>query len=81
MTNLKNLGFSLSNSGYVQDIEAEIIVQNPTWNQAQIDARVQEVRVNATLFNKPNKKAYKPTVDGAKGARLADIQALIRSTP
>ena len=78
MKNLIKLGFALSNSGLVQDIEKEVIAQNPTYTQPQIDAKVLEVRQVATLFNKPNKKAYKPTVGGAKGERLTEIQSWIR---
>ena len=80
MDNLKKLGYALSNLGLQEDIKAEVISQNPDFADKEVDDMVKEVQVAATLFNKYNKKAYKPTGISPSGDKLADIKKWIKET-
>ena len=78
MNNLKKLGYALSNLGLQEDIESEVIAQNPDFTDKEVDSMVKEVQVTATLFNKYNKKAYKPTGVNPGGDKLNAIKQRIK---
>ena len=78
MDNLKKLGYALSNLGLQEDIRSEVREQNPDFTDKEVDAMVKEVQVAATLFNKYNKKAYKPTGIAPSGDKLDAIKQWIK---
>jgi len=80
MNNLKKLGYALSNLGLQEDIKAEVVAQNPGFTDKEVDDMVKEVQVAATLFNKYNKKAYKPTGITPSGDKLDAIKQWIKET-
>ena len=75
---LKKVGYAMSNLGLQEDIEYEVREQNPTFTDKEVDAMVQEVQAAATLFNKYNKTAYKPTNVPPDGDKLAAIKQWIK---
>ena len=75
---LKKVGYAMSNLGLQEDIEYEVREQNPTFTDKEVDDMVQEVQAAATLFNKYNKTAYKPTNIPPDGDKLADIEQWIK---
>ena len=81
MDNLDKLikvGYAMSNLGLQEDIEYEVREQNPTFTDKEVDDMVREVQAAATLFNKYNKTAYKPTNVPPDGDKLAAINQWIK---
>lgn len=56
---LKAIGFALSNAGLEQDIEAEVKINNPGYNNVQIKAAVVAQQNLLTLYCDLNKRAKK----------------------
>jgi len=81
MDNLDKLikvGYAMSNLGLQEDIEYEVREQNPTFTDKEVDDMVREVQAAATLFNKYNKTAYKPTNVPPDGDKFAAIKQWIK---
>lgn len=57
--NLKALGFALSNAGLMQDVEAEVRLQYPTYDDDKVLKERNKVLKKMTLYNDKNKKAKK----------------------
>ena len=54
------VSYALSNPGFFQEIEDEIRLKHPGWNDEKVTKERNKILAKATLYNKYNKKAKKP---------------------
>jgi len=58
-SNLKKLGFALSNQGLEDSITAQIKEQNPSWSDKKVEQELRKIQKEMTIFNDLNKKVKK----------------------
>ncbi len=57
--NISKLGYSLSNQGYVEEIENEVRNEHPNWSDKKVVTEALKIRKKLTLFNDKNRKPKK----------------------
>ncbi len=57
--NTIKLGFALTNPGLIEDTEAYVKKEYPSWDEEQVNIEMKERLKKATLFNDINKRVRK----------------------
>ena len=55
----KQIGFALSNAGLLEEVEAEVRVDNPTWSDKKVKDERNKLLKDRTLYSDANKKPKK----------------------
>lgn len=59
MKDYSTLGYAMSSGGLLENTEAIIREEHPTWNDDKVEKEMDKVLKKATLYNKYNKKPKK----------------------
>lgn len=61
------VGYAMSSAGMLEDVEAQMRADNPSWDDKKIEHEMDKLLKDATLYNKDNKKPKKAkTIDDSK---------------
>lgn len=59
MKDYSSAGYAMSSEGLLQEVEAQIRLDNPTWDDDKVDKEMDKVFKDASLYNQYNKKPKK----------------------